>query len=212
MFVELIEALRCVRAHEDAHLVASATRTEARSIMDGVLGCPVCGAEYQITDGVARFDPASGFGPAVHASAEDAMRAAALLGLADPGGFAMLHGAWGAHAELIGRLTQVRLVLLNPPIDVARDSAAGIILCGDAVPLAPGSARALAIAEGASAAFATSAVQAVRGGGRIVGAVTMARPEGTAPIASDERHWVAEKTAATTNGPPRLVELRKAPR
>jgi len=44
VFVELIEALRCPRPHEDAHLVASATRTEARHIVDGVLGCPVCGA------------------------------------------------------------------------------------------------------------------------------------------------------------------------
>ena len=212
MFVELIEALRCTRPHESVHLVASAARTEARHIVDGVLGCPGCGAEYHIADGVARFDLAGTFGPPIEPSPDDAMRAAAFLGLTDPGGFALLHGAWGAHAELISRLTQVRLVLLNPPVNVARDSVAGIILCGFTVPLAPDSARALALASGASAAFTSSAVEAVRLGGRIVGAAATSTPDGTAPIASDDRHWVVEKTAATGNRPPRLVELRKAPR
>ena len=60
MFVELIESLRCPRHLEGAadapHLVASTTRSEARHIIDGVLGCPTCNAEFPIVNGVARFD------------------------------------------------------------------------------------------------------------------------------------------------------------
>ena len=57
MFVELVDALRCVRPHEDAWLVAATRRTEHRHILDGVLGCPVCRTEYPVRDGVADFRP-----------------------------------------------------------------------------------------------------------------------------------------------------------
>ena len=55
MFVELIEALRCPRDHAESPLVVTASRTDARHIMDGWLGCPVCHAEFQIRNGEALF-------------------------------------------------------------------------------------------------------------------------------------------------------------
>ena len=74
MFVELIELLRCPRPHEEAQLVASASRTEARHIVEGLLGCPVCGAEFRIVNGVVVFDePAKGT-RSERANAETAMR------------------------------------------------------------------------------------------------------------------------------------------
>ena len=58
MFVELIDALRCPRAHEDTWLVAAAAETRDRCVVHGSLGCPVCRATFPIAGGVARFDQA----------------------------------------------------------------------------------------------------------------------------------------------------------
>ena len=55
MFIELIDALRCVQPHEPTWLVASIERAEGRYIERGVLGCPICRAEYPVIDGVADF-------------------------------------------------------------------------------------------------------------------------------------------------------------
>ena len=58
MFVELLEKLRCPNHHEAASLVATASRTVNRHIMDGALGCPVCHAEFQIRDGALELGAA----------------------------------------------------------------------------------------------------------------------------------------------------------
>ena len=55
MHVELTEILRCPNAHAESPLVASATRQVERRILQGTLGCPVCGREYPIQDGVVEF-------------------------------------------------------------------------------------------------------------------------------------------------------------
>ena len=52
MFIELVDALRCPRTHEESWLVLAASRIEARHIQEGALGCPVCRAEYPIRDGI----------------------------------------------------------------------------------------------------------------------------------------------------------------
>ena len=55
MFVELIDKLRCLDSHVDRCLVASATHTVDRHILEGTLGCPVCGAEYAIHEGAVWY-------------------------------------------------------------------------------------------------------------------------------------------------------------
>src|SRR5262245_13560594 len=98
MFVELIESLRCPRHLESGadapHLVASATRSEARHIIDGVLGCPECGAEFPIVNGVVRFERAVRPTDDEQPSEDSAMRLAALLDLTDARWFALLCGRW----------------------------------------------------------------------------------------------------------------------
>lgn len=211
MFVELIELLRCPRRHEETQLVASATRSEARHIVDGVLGCPVCNAEFPITNGVVHIDAPEGATPIQEPSADVAMRLAAFLELTDARGFALLCGRWGAHADLIHRLSETQLVLINPPANVAPDVSAGVVLVRDTIPFAHGSARGVALVETTSRELARSAVRAVRPGGRVIGPVALDLPEGVREIARDDRMWVAERTAAP-NGPPQLVSLRKASR
>jgi uncharacterized protein YbaR (Trm112 family) len=211
VFVELIETLRCPRPHEDAQLVATSSRTEARHIVEGVLGCPVCGAEFTITNGIARFGEPSEETRPEKPGAETAMRLAAFLELTDARGFALLCGRWGAHADAIHQLAETQLVLVNPPSSAPVDVAAGVVLLRDVVPFAAGSARALALDEPASRDFVRSAVRAVRAGGRVLGPATLELPEGVTELVRDERMWVGEKTAAS-DATPRLVSITKASR
>lgn len=207
MFVEIVESLRCPREHEPSQLVASATRTENRRIIEGVLGCPVCGAEFPIHDGVLILDPTARV-PAGAASVQDAMRIAAFLELTDARGFVVLCGAWGAHVGPLRELCETPVVLVDPP-QGAGDIASAVILTSDRVPLAPGSARAAALDSGLPASLTHSVVQSVGAGGRVIGDAPLPVPEGIREIARDERTWVGEKTAAPDPAP-RLVTLKRA--
>ena len=204
MFVELIEHLRCPAGHEPTPLVAAATRSAHRHILDGILGCPHCGAEYQVRDGIARLGSAPRL-PPVEPSMETAMRIAAFLELTDARGFAVLSGSWCAHAQAVAQLVETPLVLVNPSDDVVLDGAAAVLETDKALPIAEGSVRALAIDPDA---IGVAAIRTVRAGGRVVGPAQLALPEGLREIARDSREWVAERTTA---GPLRLVELKRGP-
>lgn len=209
MFVELIESLRCPHDHgtaEAPHLVASATRSEARHIVDGTLGCPVCGAEFPIANGIARFGEPASPTPAETPSADAAMRLAAFLDLTDSRWYALLCGRWAAHADLIHRLSETQLVLVNPPPDVPPDVSAAIVVTRDVVPFAALSARGVALDEGLSDDFVGSAVRAVRSRGRVLGPRSLAIPDGVAVVAQDDHVWVGEKSADAAT-PPRLVAI-----
>jgi uncharacterized protein YbaR (Trm112 family) len=210
MFVELIESLRCPREHEESALVASATRTESRHIVEGTLGCPVCGAEFPITNGVARFAAPARRAHLEPPSAEMAMRLAAFLELTDARGFALLSGRWCSHADQIRRITETPLLLVNAPHDVVAD-VAGSIETRDAVPLAAGSARAAAIDDTLSASEVAAIVRAIRSQGRLVGPAGAAVPEGVVELVRDDHLWVGEKATAPGEVP-RLVRLERSPR
>jgi len=210
VFVELIESLRCPRPHEEAQLVVSAIRTEARHIVEGVLGCPVCNAEFVIVNGEARFGSQDIPTPRDPPDAERAMRLAAFLELTDARGFALLCGRWGAHADQVLRLAETPLVLVNPPDGVVAD-VAGVVRTRDAMPFAPSSARAVALDDSMSRGLVESALRAVRAGGRVVGPITLDLPAGATELVRDNRDWVAEKTAAS-DATPRLIPITRAPR
>ena len=208
MFVELIEALRCPRDHAESPLVVTASRTDARHILDGVLGCPVCRAEFPIRGGEALFvnDSAA---EAVAPDQEMGMRLAAFLELTDARGFAILCGSWGAHAEEVRALSDAPLLLVNPPdgVDV---SATGIVRVRGRLPVAPSSARAAALDERDDPLLVASAVACVRPKGRIAGPTTVSVPDGVHELTRDARMWVAERRAAPDGPTRRLVTLRRA--
>ncbi|MEO8336294.1 MAG: Trm112 family protein [bacterium] len=198
MFIELVDALRCPVPHEESWLVAAAMRMEARHIVEGTLGCPVCAAEYPIRDGVVDFRHSGG--PVAAAAAgdpEQAMRLAALLNLDDAQGFAVLLGAWGAHAHELASLVDAPLVLVDPPADVIGAPGVSVLRCDGLVPLAAGAARAIAIDDG-DAARVLSAVRATRVKGRVVAPVTVPVPVEVTELARDERMWVGERGAAVS--------------
>jgi uncharacterized protein YbaR (Trm112 family) len=209
VFVELLESLRCPRPHAETHLVVNATRTEARHIVEGVLGCPVCDAEFSISNGKALFTEARSTPPTEAPSAEAAMRIAAFLELTDARGFAILCGRRAAHADYIQRLAETPLVLVNPPAEAAVLAVAAVICVDDAVPFAPACARAAALDDAMPASLVQSVVRAVRPGGRVVGPASLALPAEVTELVRDDRDWVGEKTAATGVASPPISITRR---
>src|SRR4051812_31652364 len=115
MFIPLIDTLRCPNLHEETWLVASIDRAEERDMREGVLGCPQCLAEYPVRDGVVYFDPTISRGAFIAPDELQATRIAAALDLTETRMTAVLHGAWGAHAQLVRGMSPAQLLLVNPP-------------------------------------------------------------------------------------------------
>ena len=198
MFIELVDALRCPVPHEESWLVASATRMEARHIVDGLLGCPVCHAEYPVVNGVADFrrEPTLALraepDPVLRGDATTAMHLAAYLGLSDATGFVVLLDEWGAQASALRELVETPIMLVDPPAGRDGEPGISVVLSDGIPPLAAGASRATAIGH-ASAERAAAAVRVTRVGGRLVGPAALVLPDGVREIARDDALWVGEK-------------------
>lgn len=201
MFIELVDALRCPVPHEESWLVASATRMEARHIVEGLLGCPVCHAQYPVRNGVADFrlaghapasSPARSPTDAPRAEGAAAVRLAAFLGLSDALGFAVLLDEWGAQASALRELVETPLMLVDPPAGTEGEPGISVVLSDGVPPLAAGAARGTAV--GASGPErAAAAVRLTRVGGRLVAPAALPLPDGVREIARDDALWVGEK-------------------
>ena len=207
MFVELIDHLRCLRPHEESWLVASAANTDSRSILAGVLGCPICRAEYPISNGIADFGHPPRPTTVIPPDETEALRLAALLDLTDARGYVILVGENGAHARLMQRFSDVQLLLVNPPSGLQMGAGVSGLTTSGVLPLAAGSARAVALGDMATVDDLRAAADAVRPGGRVVAPVTLDVPDDVAELARDERRWVGERAAAAA--PTRPIVLRR---
>lgn len=209
MFIELVEVLRCIREHDESWLVAAIDVQRERSIRKGTLGCPVCGAEYPISDGVAEFSamaaraeepPASG-----ETAAETAMRAGGFLGLADATGVVVLGGSWCIGATALSEGTNVRVIAANAPRGVDESASVALVGIADIIPVGAGSCAGIALDGSFNAAAISSAQRAVRAGGRMVGPKAIRPPEGWTVLAEDGSWWVGQK-------PPEVTTLRRGNR
>ncbi|HTK48794.1 MAG TPA: hypothetical protein VL328_12535 [Gemmatimonadaceae bacterium] len=210
MFIELVDALRCPRPHEESWLVLSATRLEARHVREGTLGCPVCHAEYPIEGGVADFrvkERATLAPSEAMPELPEAEELAAMLGLTDPLGFVVLVGAWARRADaLLDLLDAPPLLLVDPPADVPIGPGLSGLRADAALPVAVGAARGVAV-DDAEAARVESAARTTRAGGRLVAPVHAALPAGVRELARDARVWVAEREA--TPSAPITLHVRR---
>jgi uncharacterized protein YbaR (Trm112 family) len=196
MFVEIVDALRCPRDHEESWLVLAAQHTEDRHVLEGTLGCPVCRAEYPIHRGIADFtDPAT----TTHAPSgaqhtlPPADHLAAMLSLGDALGFAVLTGAWGTRAdELVQTIDAPPLLLVDPPAGVAMGRGLSGLRAGTKLPLATGAARAVAT-DATDPARVAEAARVARVGGRIVAPAESQVPEGVRELVRDDTLWVGER-------------------
>ncbi len=199
MFIELVDVLRCPNRHAETWLVLAAEQIEGRDIMSGTLGCPICKAEFPIVDGLARFGDAARSGVQGELPNEnEALRLAALLDLTDSRGYAILIGDTGRHAPLLRAMTDVQLMLVDPPLAVAMGfGLSGLTThASGALPLAPASARAAALDEPATPELVSSALGVLAPGGRLLAPVRLALPDGVTELARDDRHWLAERASA----------------
>jgi uncharacterized protein YbaR (Trm112 family) len=195
MFVEIVDALRCPRPHEESWLVLAARRTEDRHVLEGTLGCPVCRAEYPIRNGIVDFSASAvpdGAPPAGVALAP-ADHLAAMLDLGDARGFVVLTGAWGTRAEELRELIDAPpLLLVDPPAHVTMGHGLSGIRAGATLPLATGAARAVAT-DRADPAHVAEATRATRVGGRIVAPADSPVPNVVRELARDATVWVGER-------------------
>jgi len=194
MFIELVDMLRCPNRHEESWLVLAADRTNGRYVMDGMLGCPICHAEYPIVAGVARFG-----GPPVARTcppdASESLRLAALLDLSDARGYTILVGATGNHAPGMRELTDVQLLLVDPPAGIEMGNGLSGLTTNQAsvLPVAAASARAIALDDSATPALLDAALTVLVPGGRLLAPVRLPLPAEVSELARDDRHWLAER-------------------
>jgi len=211
MFVELLDRLRCLNAHADVCLVATATRTAGRDIVEGTLGCPACGAEYAIRGGAAWFGRGADAVAAAPAPLADdeILQLAAMLGIDERGGLFALEGPLGHQAARLSALSpDSRFVLVSPGIE----SEEGAVLreTGDAIPLARASVRGVALSRRAPG-LVDASVRVLGVLGRLVAPADAQVPGGVRVLARDNAWWVGEREPQPTVSAP-VTPRRGAPR
>lgn len=195
MRVEIIELLRCPAAHEPTALVTVANERRGDRLIDGMLGCVVCGAEYALRDGVVLLgDVVAPLGIEV-----DAARTAALLGLIEPGVRVVLCGAYAGAASSLAQDVGAACVTVNASAEVRGAADADHLVVGAVprIPLADGSIGALAV-DAEHMALLADAARVVRRGGRVLAPSHAPVPGGCTELARDDREWVAEVAAAVS--------------
>ena len=172
MFIELTDHLRCPRDHAEAYLVLLPDEVVNRGVRSGQLGCPICGATYPVSDGVAMLDgvPAP---PEQGLPSADAIHA--FLGLTGPGGYVVLVGAAAAGwRELAALDPGVAFVALNPPAAVRDEPPILSVVRAARVPLKTRSVRGVVLGDpaGSDPDWAREAARVVLPGLRVTGSGT----------------------------------------
>ena len=130
MFIELTDHLRCPVDHDESFLVLLPDKIEGRSVIEGQLGCPVCGRTFQLSAGV--FD--TGDAPNLDAGIGgrlDADALTALVGLSGPGGYLVLVGAAADQWQDVAALNPgVALAAVNPGPDITDTPRLSVLRSG----------------------------------------------------------------------------------
>jgi uncharacterized protein YbaR (Trm112 family) len=204
MLRDLLDALRCPNSHEESWLVAMVYEAEGPLLTRADLACPVCAAEYTITNGIARFgEPLAGRDD----GAPDPVRLAALLGVTEGQLPVLLSGRYTRCGNALSDLIAVPYVWVNAP-QASRPGTPGLsqLLVHDRIPLGVATLAAAAIdATHATPAMLASVVRAVQPGGRVVAPADVPLPDGLRELARDQEEWVAEVTTRASG----LIELRR---
>jgi hypothetical protein len=146
VFIELTDHLRCPRDHPEAYLVLLPDDVVGRVVRSGHLGCPICGATFDVAEGVAELGagPAASEGPVL---APDA--AHALLGLTGPGGYVVLVGSAASDWPELSELNPgVAFVAVNPPPALADAAPVLSVVRAPLIPLKARSMRGVVLGGG----------------------------------------------------------------
>jgi len=203
--IDLTEMLRCPEPHDEAFLVMSTGEMRGRMVRSGLLGCPVCGREYPLMKGVARFSgsgergaapSAAPSGAAPRSPLPDAETLQALLDLSGPGGYVVLVGSAARHAVgLAGLMGGIHYVGIDAPPDVEELSVLSLLACDTMIPLRRAMARAVVVGrDRAEAAWLAEAQRILLPGRRlVVERDDVTPPAGLTQVASGQGLLVAER-------------------
>ncbi len=202
---DLLDSLRCPGLHEESWLVAIVHEASGTELTAAELACPVCGAEYLVTDGVARFTAAAVPADDRSLTGEALLRLAALLGVSESHQPIALVGRYAASGASLAAFVAAPQLLVNSGGSTSAVGASRIVV-GDRLPLGVDTVAAVAIDDAnASESMLESAARALRLHGRLVAPASAVVPPTMREIARDEHEWVAETTARASG----LVELRR---
>ncbi len=216
MFTELIDTLRCPNSHEDSWLVATSTRSEARHIVEGSLGCPVCRSTFGIVDGVVLFDGgtrvrSTDAEPTRLMSDDIAFRLAAQLHLVEASAPVLLTGSWTRATRALLQLIP-RLVIFVADADAHfahRDRVSALQLAPQRLSLAAASLRGVALsAHHASAEYLAESARVLRTNGRLVAPVATALDASLWTVLARDTDVLVAERLPVASAP---VTLRRAP-
>lgn len=196
MFIELADLLRCPGAHAEAQVVVATGEMIGREIVRGMIGCPVCHAEYRIERRLCRFGAADNAGTAETAAVvPDASALHAFLGLSSPGGYVVLVGsaARAAHglSDLLGG---VHFVGVNAPSDVWSSLVISLLEAPATIPLRTSAVRGAVVGgEYAREPWLGEAARVVLPGLRVVVLSDEGSVEGVERMATGPGAWVGRK-------------------
>lgn len=198
MFLEITEILRCPRAHDESFVVCVADAMDGRQVARGVIGCPVCRAEFAIVDGVVEFGSAAPGRTPERQAADRSLTAeatATFLALEGRGGYVLLAGSVARLArELAPLLPGVHLLCVNGPPDVARENDCSYLASPDVLPLRTATVRGVVLgAECAAEPWLAEGVRVLLGGLRLVAEDERASPTGIVELARGAGVLVGEK-------------------
>jgi uncharacterized protein YbaR (Trm112 family) len=222
MHVDAIQYLICPGSHGSAALVASAWEQKDRRIVRGALGCPACGAEYSISEGVADFrdatpqpggEPSVGLNtaPAEPPNEGAAIRLAAQLDLTQPGRRVLLFGDYASLAPPLSVMfdAQCFAVGVGSGLEGQLAGLASVMRIGASLPFAHASLHGVAMDDQHVALMGLTQVCAIlRPHGRLVAPAGASVAHGLTELARDEREWVAARTSDTGD----VLTLKRAPR
>jgi hypothetical protein len=197
MFIEIAELIRCPKAHEENFCVITPDHIEDRRIIDGVVGCPVCKAEYPIHQSVVDFGGVSTVRD--HDSAPNmnvgAAMVQALLDLSSPGGCVALVGSAARVAGALARqLEGVHYIGINVPGGVEASRDVSLLHTPGIIPLRSASMRGVVLgADYADGLWIQEAERILLRGRRLVAFGDIEGPEGTIELAREGGIFVGEK-------------------
>jgi hypothetical protein len=182
--IELTDHLRCPREHAEAFLVLLPDRMDARRVVAGHLGCPVCGWSTAWSDGVPDFG--NGW-RSTNTPPFDAAAVHAMLGVDGPGGWIALAGSAGSLVEDLAVLMPgVWLVAINPAATIMPSSTTSVLI-GSAWPLKAHSMRGVVLGADAIE-WRDAAVRSTLPGLRTIGCGEV--PTDVQLLAEAEGVWV----------------------
>lgn len=204
MHIDLSDILRCPVNHEETSLVVTVHRKEGRHLIDGILGCPVCSAQYPVRNGIADLrapGEARSFVEAAPAPVRPVrpdearvFRAAALLDLGDAGRVVAIVGASCDVAVPLGELAQVHVIAIDPVTPLEDAEHVSVLRLGAGLPFAPASLDGAIVDARAVERWGFDAILAhVKARGRVVAPAGTPVPDEIALLARDELEWVGER-------------------